>query len=349
MIAGNRITDGHGEFPGTFPEISTDTARLAIRASNNSNDVKWFFAPGYFSIRHDARLNLVPPSVQLLTPPAGASFAAGSVVPITWSASDDEALYSFDVQVSYDGGRTWHILAKDLSAADRSYNWVLPATVNIADVRVRVIARDIRFQNNASGSDTSFSIGGAVPQPPPAVSLISVTLNPSSVRGGNASQGTVTLSGPAPATGAVVTLTSSNTSVANVPQSVTIPAGAMSTTFTVTTFAVTSTATVNINGVFNGVPRSATLTITAAPQGDTVTITRADYVTSKRILQVEATSTSVGAVLTVYVTSTNALLGTLNSVGGGRYTGKLSVATNPQNITARSSLGGSASRAVTVK
>jgi hypothetical protein len=351
MIGGIRITEGHGEFFGTFPEISTDTARLAIRASNNSNDVKWFFTPGYFSIRHDPRLNLLPPAVQMLTPAAGSSFAAGAVVPITWTASDDEGLYSFDLQASYDGGRTWHILAKDLPASARSYNWELPPAASLADVRVRVIVRDIRFQNNSSGGDRSFSIGTGTPPPPPppAVSLVSVTLNPTSVQGGNASQGTVTLSDAAPAGGSVVTLASSNTAVAGVPASVTVPAGAASATFTVATNTVTSTTTATITGTFNSVQRSATLTITAPPQGDTVTITRADYVTSKRSLQVEATSTGTGAVLNVYVTSTNVLIGTLNPVGGGGFKGKFTVATNPQNITVRSSLGGSASRAVTVK
>ena len=349
MIGGNRIIDGHGEFPGTFPEISTDTARLAIRASNNSNDVKWFFAPGYFSIRHDPRLNLVPPVVQMLTPAAGASFAAGSIVPITWTASDDEGLYGFDLQTSFDGGRTFHLLAKDLPAAARSYNWELPPAVNIADVRVRVIARDLRFQNNASGGDRSFSIGTAAPPPSPGVSLVSVTINPTSVQGGNSSQGTVTLSGAAPAGGAVVTLTSSNSSVANMPVSVTVPVGATSATFTVTTSVVTATTSVNIMGMFNGLQRSATLTVTTPPVGDTVTITRAEYVSSKRSLHVEATSNGVGAVLKLYVTSTNTLIGSLNAVGGGRYTGKFPLSTNPQNVTVRSSLGGSASRVVTVK
>src|SRR6185437_13580720 len=55
--------------------------------------------------------------------------------------------------------------------------------------------------------------------------LQSVSLNPTSVVGGNTSQGTVTLSGTAPAGGAVVTLTSSNTGVATVPARVTVAWG----------------------------------------------------------------------------------------------------------------------------
>jgi hypothetical protein len=143
---------------GKFPNVSTDTARLAIQARSNSNDVRWFFAPGYFSIRHDPRLNLVPPTVQLVTPLAGASFAGGTVVPITWTASAPEGLYAFDIQGSYDGGRTWRAIAQNLPGTARSFDWQLPPSSGIPDVRVRVIARDLRFQNSSSGGDRSFRI-----------------------------------------------------------------------------------------------------------------------------------------------------------------------------------------------
>jgi hypothetical protein len=46
------------------------------------------------------------------------------------------------------------------------------------------------------------------------------------------------------------------------------------------------------------------------------------------------------------VTSTNQLIGTLNNDGSGRYSARFSLSTNPQNVTVRSSLGGSASRDV---
>src|SRR6266849_5962200 len=53
--------------------------------------------------------------------------------------------------------------------------------------------------------------------PPPTLSLSSLTLNPTSVIGGaQSSTGTVTLSGPAPAGGTQVALSSSNTTTANV-------------------------------------------------------------------------------------------------------------------------------------
>jgi hypothetical protein len=82
---------------------------------------------------------------------------------------------------------------------------------------------------------------------------------------------------------------------------------------------------------------------------DTVSIQLAEYSAGNDELRVEATGSNASATLSVYVTSTNTLIGTLRNEGGGRYRGDLSWPTNPQNITVRSSLGGSASRTVTLK
>jgi hypothetical protein len=100
---------------------------------------------------------------------------------------------------------------------------------------------------------------------PASVSLSSLSLNPTSVMGGNSSTGTLTLSGPAPAGGAQVTLSSSDTAAARVPASVTVAAGATSATFTVNTSAVAASTTVTISAAYSGVIKSASLTVTPAP------------------------------------------------------------------------------------
>src|SRR5207248_9873129 len=76
---------------------------------------------------------------------------------------------------------------------------------------------------------------------------------------------TVTLSGPAPSGGAVVSLSSSNPGAAAVPSSVTVPAGAGSASFTVTTGAVAASTTVTISASFGGASRTASLTVTPPP------------------------------------------------------------------------------------
>ncbi len=99
---------------------------------------------------------------------------------------------------------------------------------------------------------------------PASLSLSSLSLNPTSVTGGNSSTGTVTLSGPAPTGGAQVTLSSSNTTAASVPSSVTVAAGATSATFTVSTSAVAASTSVTISAAYGGATRSASLTVTPA-------------------------------------------------------------------------------------
>lgn len=88
-----------------------------------------------------------------------------------------------------------------------------------------------------------------------------LSLNPTSVKGGTNSTGTVTLS-RASTTATTVTLSSSSATRARVPASVTIPAGATSATFTITTTTTTSTRTATISATALGTTRAATLTMT---------------------------------------------------------------------------------------
>jgi uncharacterized repeat protein (TIGR03803 family) len=97
----------------------------------------------------------------------------------------------------------------------------------------------------------------------PSLTLSSLTLNPTSVSGGNNSTGTVTLSAAAPSGGATVTLQSGNTSVATVPSSVTVASGQTSASFTVTTQRVSSNTNVLISGTYAGTTQNATLTVTS--------------------------------------------------------------------------------------
>lgn len=92
----------------------------------------------------------------------------------------------------------------------------------------------------------------------------------------------------------------------------------------------------------------ATATPTAPATADTVRITRALYRTSQGTLLVDATSTGSGAVLTVYVTSSGATIGTLR-LKGSTYSGLFNLPASPESVTVRSSLGGSATSPVTVR
>ncbi len=107
----------------------------------------------------------------------------------------------------------------------------------------------------------------------PFASLSTVALNPTTVTGGSASQGTVTLNSAAPSGGFAVTLSSSNTAAATTPASVTVAAGATSATFTISTTKVSANASASISAAAGSVTKSAALTVQAAsPSVQSVTI-----------------------------------------------------------------------------
>jgi hypothetical protein len=98
---------------------------------------------------------------------------------------------------------------------------------------------------------------------PGGLTVESVTLSQSSVQGQQQPTGTVMLTQSAPSSGVVVTLSSSNPSVAQVPSSVMVVGGQRTAAFTVNTSTVASDASSTISATFNGASRSAALTVRA--------------------------------------------------------------------------------------
>ena len=100
-----------------------------------------------------------------------------------------------------------------------------------------------------------------------APAAASHTVSPGTVAGTLGATGTVTLNGPAPSVGAVVTLSSNNTSAATVPSTVTVLAGATTASFPVATLVVTSRRTVTLSAVAGGATKNATLYVDPPPVG----------------------------------------------------------------------------------
>jgi hypothetical protein len=97
--------------------------------------------------------------------------------------------------------------------------------------------------------------------------LKALSINPVDLVGSQSTTGTVTLSGSAPAGGAVVTLTKAlsnggpGTVPVTIPASVTVPAGQTAASFTISTSSVTATTTVRISAAFNGAALNADMTV----------------------------------------------------------------------------------------
>src|SRR5467141_2951965 len=173
--------------------------------------------------------------------------------------------------------------------------------------------------NDPNPAVLDFELSSAAPA---SVTLSSVSLNPASVPGGNSSTDTVTLSGPAPAGGAQVAL-SSNNGAASVPSSVTLPTGTSSATFPVNTSAVTSSTPVTISASYGGVTQTGSLTVTAAP----------NYTLSASPTSLSITQGS-GGTATVTVTPLNGFSGSVSLSVSGLPSGvSASFSPNPATTT----------------
>jgi uncharacterized repeat protein (TIGR03803 family) len=113
-----------------------------------------------------------------------------------------------------------------------------------------------------SGLGVLFRMETVVSTPIPLPGLAQLAFSPGYVVGGQGSTGTLWLRGPAPSGGALVTLSSNSPTVASVPATVTVSAGAWTASFVVSTKRVTKTRAVGITASYNGAAVSAKLTVT---------------------------------------------------------------------------------------
>src|SRR3954451_20094439 len=174
----------------------------------------------------------------------------------------------------------------------------------------------------------NLSVTAATPAGP---SLSSVSFIPTLIVGGQNATGTVRFTAPM-TQGAVVQLSSSQPSVARVPQEIVVSANSSTSTFNLATSTVATPSTVTITASWFGFTRTATITVTpgAPPIAVVVRITKATW--KRGLLTIEATSTNTNAILSVYSASGN-LLFDLTNRGGGRFTDQRGFVTNPVQIS----------------
>ena len=187
----------------------------------------------------------------------------------------------------------------------------------------------------------NLSVNAAQPAGPKltAVSVVSASLT-----GGSPATGTVTFS--AATDGATVQLKSSNPAVVEVPAEASVDGRKASGAFPVTTSPVGARTTVTITATWFDVTRTTTMTVSpgAPAPPDKVAITKATW--KAGLLTIQATSTKSNAILSVHSRS-GAFMFRLTNNGGGRYSDQRGWVDNPQQITVRSNLGGSATAATT--
>jgi hypothetical protein len=268
------ILNGNGD--GTFqplryyltPPPKSSIAGYAIVAANLNSDTKPDIVLGISGASPGLAVLVnstgsappaTPPAPTLLSPAQDASPAQ----PVTFDWTDVSAATSYRIQIDDSSVFSTPLVVDRTVTASQSVAPTLSAQQHWW--RVQGI-------NSAGTAGAWSSVRRLTPQGgASAPTLSAVTLSPATVVGGNAAQGTATLTSAAPSGGAVVTLSSSNTSAATVPASVTVPAGATSATFAISTSTVAASTLVPVTANAGGVARTATLTV--IPPGQTATLT----------------------------------------------------------------------------
>jgi trimeric autotransporter adhesin len=256
-------------FNATYSVSSSPTngrGTMTVTSANGGKAVIYTISPSKFVA---VSLSDANPSVQIfeqaLPPPTPSlSLSSLSLNPTTVIGRAQSSTGTVTLSGPAPAGGAQVPLFSDNGAATVPSSVTVPAWATSATFPVSTSAVAAPTHVTISASYGGVSKSAWLTVTPTAATLSSLTLNPTSVIGGaQSSTGTVTLSGPAPAGGALVTLSSSN-GAASVPPSVTVPAGATSATFPVNTTAVAVLTPVIITGTYGGGSKSATLTVTPA-------------------------------------------------------------------------------------
>lgn len=149
-------------------------------------------------------------------------------------------------------------LSSGIAAATVPTSVTVPAGKSNTTFAIKTSAVGSQTSGIIQASVNGVSESAALTVLAPAVAKLA--LSPASLKGGSSSTGTVTISGPAPAGGFTVTI-SSSAGAATVPQTVSIAQGKTSATFSVKTTKVSSKTTATITASTGSSSAKATLTI----------------------------------------------------------------------------------------
>jgi Putative Ig domain len=234
LPAGLSLTPSYGVYSayiyGTPTTLQTSTFTLQVRDGQGD------------TARQAFTLTIDPPAALVITYPTlccrdgaiGTAYSqgfanTGGVQPYTWSIASGQIPPGFSLcpspPASLDG---------------------MPTTAGTFTFTVRVT------DSRGVHADEQGSITIRSATPASRATLSSLAVSPSCVRGGTSATGIVSLTGPAPAGGAVVTLFNNKPAVATVPASVTVAAGSMTARITVSAKTVSAYTLVDIAASYGG-------------------------------------------------------------------------------------------------
>ena len=226
----------------TYASALTVTTTTTVRAAAT--------APGYLpsSIASATYTLLLSPTVALTAPITGSQLTAGVPVTVTATASAPSGTIA---KVVFYAGAT--VIGQ---ATSSPYSIVWPGGTAGQTIALTAVATD---SNGLSGTSALVTVSFVAPPAGPA--LMSLSLIPDPVVGGQVVTGTVTLTGAAASIGAQVALTTTDAAHAPVLVFVTVPPGQITTTFTIATTAVAAQVVPTIGASYGGATATETLVI----------------------------------------------------------------------------------------
>lgn len=100
-----------------------------------------------------------PPTVAVVSPNGGEIATGNTMLPISFTSSDNVSVASHDIALSTDGGTTFPItLASGLSGTAQSFNFLVPASIETMTARIQVTAKDAGGNMASDASDANFII-----------------------------------------------------------------------------------------------------------------------------------------------------------------------------------------------
>src|SRR4051812_24107044 len=298
-------------------------------------------------MRRLALMAAVSAAAVVLLLPSGAA-AAGSISSLSIDPSmvRDGATATGTVTLAFPdpGATTVLLFSSDPNVASVPAQITVPPGAQSATfpIATNAAAPDTIVQITAWVGNTprsaNLSVNAARPAGP---SLNAVSVIPKTLTGGSPATGTIAFTAATPE-GANVQLSTSNPALVQVPSERVVNKGKASNAFPVTTSTVSANTTVTITAKWFDITRTTTITVTPGPPAppDKVAIRTATW--KRGLLTISATSTNPNAILSVFSSAGNFMFELTNN-GGGRFSDQRGFITNPNQISVRSNLGGSAS------
>ena len=253
----NLLLLGNGD--GTFSASSiaigtTPNAQPVTIADLNGDGAPDILIPNYSTGSVTLLLQSVAPVLQLS--PASLSFTAtqgeGTPPPLSLAiANTGGGTETWSATAS----QPWVVLGQTSGTAPSSLSVsVNPAGLNAGTYTATITVTSTRASNSPQANTVTLTVN------PAAVVLSSLSFSPNSLVGPGTTTGTVTLSGLAPAGGAVVSLSSNNAALQVTP-TVSVPANSASATFTANASTVSVQTTATVTASYNGVSTTASVTV----------------------------------------------------------------------------------------